>query len=112
MLWLALLDNRSRVSCCAHGRCWTSSGTSRSAACNASKALGSPRPSGTAVLEFGTSPPAFVVFVRDPDARISALLVDADDPRLERDVIDPYGLGGWSWGALRLRDIPSTRRPR
>ncbi|NMO53952.1 acyl-CoA dehydrogenase [Actinoplanes sp. TBRC 11911] len=53
-----------------------------------------------------TEAAAFVVFVRDPDARISAVLVDADDPRAERDVIEPFGLGGWSWGALRLHDLP------
>ena len=53
-----------------------------------------------------TDAAAFVVFVRDPDARISAVLVDADDPRLERDVIDPHGLGGWSWGVLRMRGVP------
>jgi alkylation response protein AidB-like acyl-CoA dehydrogenase len=53
-----------------------------------------------------TEAAAFVVFVRDPDARISAVLVDADDPRAERDVIEPFGLGGWSWGVLRLHDLP------
>lgn len=53
-----------------------------------------------------TEAAAFVVFVRDPDARISAVLVDADDPRVERDVIEPFGLGGWGWGVLRLRDLP------
>ena len=53
-----------------------------------------------------TEAAAFVVFVRDPDERISAVLVDADDPRAERDVIEPSGLGGWGWGVLRLHDIP------
>jgi alkylation response protein AidB-like acyl-CoA dehydrogenase len=53
-----------------------------------------------------TEAAAFVVFVRDPDARISAVLVDADDPRVERDVIEPFGLGGWGWGVLRLHDLP------
>jgi alkylation response protein AidB-like acyl-CoA dehydrogenase len=46
------------------------------------------------------------VFVRNPDSRISAVLVDADDPRVERDVIEPFGLGGWRWGVLRLHDLP------
>ena len=49
---------------------------------------------------------AFVVFVRDPDGRISAVLVDPDDPRVERDVIEPFGLGGWGWGVLRLHEVP------
>lgn len=48
----------------------------------------------------------FVVFFRDPDARISAAAVDADQPRLEREVIEPFGLGGWSWGVLRLHEVP------
>jgi alkylation response protein AidB-like acyl-CoA dehydrogenase len=53
-----------------------------------------------------TEAAAFVVFVRDPDGRISAVLVDADHPRAERDVIEPFGLGGWGWGVLRLHDLP------
>jgi alkylation response protein AidB-like acyl-CoA dehydrogenase len=52
-----------------------------------------------------TEAAAFVVFVRDPDGRISAVLVNADDPRAEREVIEPFGLGGWSWGVLRLHDL-------
>lgn len=48
----------------------------------------------------------FVVFFRDPDGRISAAVVDADEPRLEREVIEPFGLGGWSWGVLRLHEVP------
>jgi alkylation response protein AidB-like acyl-CoA dehydrogenase len=48
----------------------------------------------------------FVVFVRDPDGRISAVLVDATDPHVEREVIEPFGLGGWGWGVLRLHDLP------
>jgi len=52
-----------------------------------------------------TEAAAFVTFVRDPDGRISAVLVDADDPRLERDVLEPFGLGGWAWGVLRLHDL-------
>lgn len=49
---------------------------------------------------------AFVVFVRDPHGRISAVLVDADHPGVEREVIEPFGLGGWGWGVLRLHDVP------
>jgi alkylation response protein AidB-like acyl-CoA dehydrogenase len=48
----------------------------------------------------------FVVFFRDPDGRISAAVVDADHPLLEREAIEPFGLGGWSWGMLRLREMP------
>lgn len=48
----------------------------------------------------------FVVFFRDPDGRISAAVVDADRPQMEREVIEPFGLGGWSWGVLRLREMP------
>lgn len=47
----------------------------------------------------------FVVFFRDPDGRISAAVVDADQPKLTREVIEPFGLGGWSWGVLRLHEV-------
>jgi alkylation response protein AidB-like acyl-CoA dehydrogenase len=53
----------------------------------------------------------FMVFFRDPDGRITAAIVDAADHGLEREVIEPFGLGGWSWGVLRLHDVlvdPST----
>lgn len=53
-----------------------------------------------------TEASAYVVFVRDPDARISAVLVDADQPGVEREVIEPFGLGGWGWGVLHLHDVP------
>jgi alkylation response protein AidB-like acyl-CoA dehydrogenase len=49
---------------------------------------------------------AFVVFFRDPDGRISAGVVDAASPGLDREPIAPSGLGGWGWGILRLRDVP------
>ena len=49
---------------------------------------------------------AFVVFFRDPDERVSAALIDATDPRLEREVIEPFGLRGWTWGILRLHAVP------
>ncbi|GAA4474309.1 acyl-CoA dehydrogenase family protein [Phytohabitans houttuyneae] len=48
----------------------------------------------------------FVVFLRDPDGRITAAVVDAGDRGLEREVIEPFGLGGWSWGVLRPHDVP------
>ncbi|GAA3957191.1 acyl-CoA dehydrogenase family protein [Actinoplanes auranticolor] len=53
-----------------------------------------------------TEAAAFVVFVRDPDGRISAVLVDAEHAGVEREVIEPFGLGGWGWGVLRLHDVP------
>lgn len=52
-----------------------------------------------------TEAAAFVVFVRDPDGGISAVLIDPVDPRVDREVIEPFGLGGWGWGVLRLRDL-------
>lgn len=48
----------------------------------------------------------FVIFFRDPDRRITAAVIDAADPGLEREVIVPLGLGGWSWGVLRLHGVP------
>ncbi|WP_329474438.1 acyl-CoA dehydrogenase family protein [Kribbella sp. NBC_01484] len=48
----------------------------------------------------------FVVFFRDPDGRISAAVVDADQPHVEREVIEPFGLEGWSWGLLHLNEVP------
>jgi alkylation response protein AidB-like acyl-CoA dehydrogenase len=53
-----------------------------------------------------TEAAAFVTFVRDPNQHISAVLVNADDPHIERDVIEPFGLDGWGWGVLRLHDLP------
>ncbi|MDG4794979.1 acyl-CoA dehydrogenase family protein [Micromonospora sp. WMMD1082] len=48
----------------------------------------------------------FVVFFRDPDSRITAVVIDAANEGLEREPIAPFGLGGWSWGVLRLHDVP------
>lgn len=48
----------------------------------------------------------FVVFFRDPDSQVSAAVIDAADCGLEREAIEPFGLGGWSWGVLRLHDVP------
>jgi acetyltransferase-like isoleucine patch superfamily enzyme len=53
-----------------------------------------------------TEAAAFVVFLRDPHGDISAVIVDADDPRIDRQVIEPSGLSGWSWGVFRLHDLP------
>ncbi|MDG4797648.1 hypothetical protein O7615_27695 [Micromonospora sp. WMMD1082] len=48
----------------------------------------------------------FVVFFRDPDSRITAAVIDAAYHGLERGQIPPAGLSGWSWGVLRLHDVP------
>lgn len=47
-----------------------------------------------------------VVFFRDPDSRITAAVIDAAEHGLEREPVTPLGLGGWSWGILRLHDVP------
>lgn len=46
-----------------------------------------------------------VVFFRDPDARVSAAIIDATAPGLHREPIPPAGLAGWTWGILRLRQV-------
>lgn len=48
----------------------------------------------------------FVVFFRAPEGSITAAVVDASEPGLERELIEPLGLDGWSWGMLRLHDVP------
>jgi alkylation response protein AidB-like acyl-CoA dehydrogenase len=48
---------------------------------------------------------AFVVFFRDPDRAISAAVVQATDHHLYRETVEPLGLGGWSWGMLRLAGV-------
>ncbi|WP_205326980.1 acyl-CoA dehydrogenase family protein [Glycomyces sp. YM15] len=48
---------------------------------------------------------AFVVFVRDPAGQIAAVVVDADAPGLHRQVIDPAGLGGWTWGLVAFDNV-------
>ncbi|WFE29599.1 acyl-CoA dehydrogenase family protein [Solwaraspora sp. WMMD791] len=47
----------------------------------------------------------FVVFFRDPDDRITAAVIDAAAHGLARETLKPSGLGGWSWGVLRLHDV-------
>ncbi|MFI5955321.1 acyl-CoA dehydrogenase family protein [Cryptosporangium sp. NPDC051539] len=53
-----------------------------------------------------TEATGFVAFFRDPDGQISAAIIDARGAGLEREVTEPSGLGGWSWGTLRLHDVP------
>jgi alkylation response protein AidB-like acyl-CoA dehydrogenase len=48
----------------------------------------------------------FVVFFRDPNGHISAAVVDAKAHGLDRQVLTPAGLGGWTWGVLRLHEVP------
>ncbi len=47
-----------------------------------------------------------VVFFRDPDGRISAAILGAAAPGLSRELVTPAGLAGWSWGVLRLHQVP------
>ena len=51
-----------------------------------------------------------VVFFRDPDAHLSAAIIDASAPGLDREPVPPAGLAGWSWGTLRLRQVPIDPR--
>lgn len=46
-----------------------------------------------------------VVFFRDPDGHITAAIIDADQEGIERELLQPSGLAGWSWGILRLHDV-------
>ena len=46
-----------------------------------------------------------VVFFRDPDGHISAAIIDAATPGIEREPLHPAGLAGWSWGILRLHQV-------
>jgi alkylation response protein AidB-like acyl-CoA dehydrogenase len=48
-----------------------------------------------------------VVFFRDPDGQISAAILDAAAPGLSREPVLPAGLAGWSWGTLRLHQVPA-----
>jgi alkylation response protein AidB-like acyl-CoA dehydrogenase len=46
-----------------------------------------------------------VVFFRDPDGQIGAAIIDASTSGLERELITPAGLSGWSWGVLRMHQV-------
>jgi alkylation response protein AidB-like acyl-CoA dehydrogenase len=46
-----------------------------------------------------------VVFFRDPDARLSAAIIDATAQGVHREPIPPAGLAGWTWGVLHLREV-------
>jgi alkylation response protein AidB-like acyl-CoA dehydrogenase len=47
----------------------------------------------------------FTVFFKDPAGRLTAGVIDAADPGLERHLVLPCGLSGWAWGELRLHDV-------
>ncbi|MFD6160065.1 acyl-CoA dehydrogenase family protein [Nocardia sp. NPDC060256] len=53
-----------------------------------------------------TEASVFVVFFRAPDGRLAAATVDAAEPGLHRQPIQPTGLAGWSWGILDLDCVP------
>lgn len=48
----------------------------------------------------------FIVFFTDPAGRLTAGLVDAAEDGLDRRAVRPSGLAGWSWGELRLHEVP------
>lgn len=48
----------------------------------------------------------FTVFFTDPAGRLTAGVVSSGSRGLQRRPIQPAGLAGWSWGELRLHDLP------
>jgi alkylation response protein AidB-like acyl-CoA dehydrogenase len=48
----------------------------------------------------------FIVFFTSPAGDLTAGIVDAAVPGLDRRTIRPSGLAGWSWGELQLREVP------
>jgi alkylation response protein AidB-like acyl-CoA dehydrogenase len=53
-----------------------------------------------------TEAAVFVLFFRTPDGRLAAAAVDAAEPGLCRQPIQPTGLAGWTWGILDLDAVP------
>ncbi|MER5362830.1 acyl-CoA dehydrogenase family protein [Streptomyces sp. NPDC002785] len=53
-----------------------------------------------------TEASGFVVFFKDPAGELTAAVLDANTPGLQRQTIPPAGLGGWAWGNLSLTDVP------
>jgi alkylation response protein AidB-like acyl-CoA dehydrogenase len=47
----------------------------------------------------------FIVFFKDPDMRLTAAVLDAAAPGVDRSAILPGGLSGWTWGELHLHDV-------
>jgi alkylation response protein AidB-like acyl-CoA dehydrogenase len=52
----------------------------------------------------------FIVFFTDPAGQLTAGIVDARASGLDRCTIRPSGLAGWSWGELRLHEVPLHAR--
>ncbi len=48
----------------------------------------------------------FCMFFTDPAGRLSAGVIDATAPGLHRTPARPAGLSGWTWGQLRLDQVP------
>jgi alkylation response protein AidB-like acyl-CoA dehydrogenase len=48
---------------------------------------------------------AFIAFFKNPDMRLTAAVVDAAAPGVDRNAIQPGGLSGWTWGELHLQDV-------
>lgn len=48
----------------------------------------------------------FIVFFTDPAGHLTAGIVDAGADGLDRRTVRPSGLAGWSWGELRLHELP------
>lgn len=51
----------------------------------------------------------FCVFFTSPAGQLTAAVIDADAPGLDRHPLVPSGLSGWEWGELRLKEV--TVRP-
>lgn len=48
----------------------------------------------------------FIVFFTDPAGQLTAGIIDAGAGGLDRRTVRPSGLAGWSWGELRLDEVP------
>lgn len=53
-----------------------------------------------------TEAAVFVVFFRATNGQLTAAAIDATDPGLHRQLIQPAGLAGWTWGILDLHSVP------
>lgn len=48
----------------------------------------------------------FCLFFTDPQGQLTAAAIDAASPGLTRYAVAPAGLTGWTWGELRLQEVP------
>ncbi|HET9898974.1 MAG TPA: acyl-CoA dehydrogenase family protein [Streptosporangiaceae bacterium] len=48
----------------------------------------------------------FIVFFTDPAGQLTAGIIDAGAGGLDRHTVRPSGLADWSWGELRLDEVP------